>query len=395
MTAAAPSMRGRRAWLRALLHLAPLAAALPAQAQAQATTTPAPLRMGMNTLWMPGDAKVLRERFRRVRALGMTDVRLDWEWRQVEIRRGYYVWDKLDLLVKIAHEEGISLLPIVHYAPAWALRREAKPDDVYELALREDTFVDYANFLLACVRRYGPGGNVPVPSKPIVHWEVWNEPNIKQFWGPKPDPAAFTRLMKQVAATMAPVRSSIKLVHAGLAKCDIEFMWQLWDANPAHGDTFDIMSLHPYVFDWKDGIREPDAIDRDERATAEMGFVGSVKDGGYLPKVFNVQLFMTLKGAPNKPIWITEMGYFVANHRLGVSEHGQGERLQATVAYIKDRLTHKPFGTGKRALAANVQRLYWFSLDDYPSPDGLGSFGVYRPDGSLRPAGEALRALTR
>lgn len=354
-----------------------------------------PLRMGINLLWIPGDAATLRERFRKTRALGITEVRLDWEWRQAESRRGSYDWSKFDLLVRTAREEGVDLLPIVHYAPAWALRTERKPDDVYELAPRDDAFADYANFLLASIQRYGPKGNAPGPFVPIVHWEVWNEPNIRQFWGPKPDPAAFARLMQVVQKTLAPVRSTIRIVHAGLAKADVEFMWSLWDANPRHGDSFDILSVHPYVFDWSDGVRAPDAMDRDESKPAEMGFVGSVKDAGYLGKVFNLQLFMTLRGAAGKPIWITEMGYFVAKHRLGLTEQEQGQRLVATVDFVRKRLADQPYGSGKRALAANVQRLYWFALEDYPSPDGLGSFGVYRPDGALRPAGEALRALTR
>lgn len=353
------------------------------------------MRLGINMLWIPGDAPTLRERFRKVRALGISEVRLDWEWRQAEASRGVYTWDKFDTLVRTAQEEGVALLPIVHYAPTWAARSERKPDDVYEMAPKEDAFADYARFLLAAIRRYGPAGNAPVPFTPIRHWQAWNEPNIRQFWGPRPDPGAFARLMQQVQRTLEPVRASIQLVHAGLSKSDLEFMWQVWDANPKHGDSFDVMSVHPYLFDWDDGIRSPEAMDRDERKPAAMGFVGSVKDSGYLGKVFNLQLFMTLRGAPNKPIWITEMGYFVAKHRLGVTEAGQAQRLVATVDFVRKRLADQPFGPGARAIAANVQRLYWFSLEDYPSPEGLGSFGVFRPDGTLRPAAEALRNLAR
>ncbi|HEX6706027.1 MAG TPA: hypothetical protein VF169_14800 [Albitalea sp.] len=378
-------MRALR-WLALLAILA--APALPGAAAE-------PLRLGINMLWIPGDAPTLRERFRKARALGISEVRLDWEWRQAEARRGVYTWDKFDTLVRTAQEEGVTLLPIVHYAPAWAVRGDRKPDDVYELAPKEDAFADYARFLLAAIQRYGPGGNASVPFTPIYYWQAWNEPNIRQFWGPKPDPAAYARLMQEVQRTLQPVRSSIRIVHAGLSKSDLEFMWQLWDANPRHGDTFDIMAVHPYVFDWDDGIRSPEAMDRDESKPAAMGFVGSVKDSGYLGKVFNLQLFMTLRGALNKPIWITEMGYFVAKHRLGVTEAGQAQRLVATVDFVRKRLADQPFGPGARAIAANVQRLYWFSLEDYPSPEGLGSFGMFRPDGTLRPAGEALRNLPR
>jgi|GEM_PF-2229091 len=302
-------------------------------------------------------------------------------------------------LVRTASEEGISLLPIVHYAPTWALVNARKRDDVYELAPHEDAYADYARFLLACIRRYGPGGQATgtiKPFTPITHWQVWNEPNLKQFWGPDPDAEDFAKFTRVVHQTLAPVRNKVKLVHAGLSKSDIEFMWHLWDADPKHGETFDIMAVHSYVFDGNDGIRAPDAMDKDSSDAGPMGFVGSTKDAGYLGKVFNLQLFMTLRGSPGKPIWITEMGYFVARHRLGVTEPEQGTRLQQTVDFIRRRLTDQPYGsTGPRKLPANVQRLYWFSLEDYPSPEGLGTFGVYRPDGSLRPAGAALKALTK
>jgi len=350
---------------------------------------------GVNVLWPPGDAQALSKRFKLARSLGVTQVRTDWEWRVVEPRKGSYDWSRLDAMVQIAQKEGVELLPIVHYAPDWALVPGSKPKDVYQMAPASDAYEDYARFLLASVQRYGPQGNAPFPFTPIVHWQVWNEPNIRQFWGPRPDPAAFTRLMQAVQRTLAPVRSKVKLVHAGLSKADVGFMWQLWDANPRHGDTFDILAVHPYLFDSRDGIREPEDMDADDSSAVRMGFVGSLKDPGFLGKVFNLQLFMTLRGAPGKPIWITEMGYFIARHKLGVTEAGQAERLRKTLEFIERRLTSTPYGSGARALPANVQRVYWFSLEDYPSPDGFGNFGLVRPDGGERDAARAFRAFVR
>ncbi len=34
------------------------------------------------------------------------------------------------------------------------------------------------------VKRYAPKG--------VKVWGVWNEPNLTNFWSPKPDPAAYT-----------------------------------------------------------------------------------------------------------------------------------------------------------------------------------------------------------
>lgn len=351
-----------------------------------------PLSLGINAMWGPGDEASLHKRFKQAKAIGVSQVRLDWEWRQVEPTRGTYNWQALDTLVRVAQAEQIELLPIVHYAPKWALRTESKPNEVYEMAPADGAFADYARFLRASIQRYGPGGDAPVPFTPIAYWQVWNEPNIKNFWGPKPDAAAFVKLMRAVQQETAGLRDKVKLVHAGLSKPDLIFFWQLWEADPQYGETFDIMAVHPYLFDWWDGIRDPDEMDGDDGDYAALGVVGSHNDPGYLGKVFNLQLMMTLKGFADKPIWVTEMGYFVANNRLGVTDAQQAKRLTATLDFIQQQLGSAPYGKGVRSdLAANVQRIYWFSLEDYPSPDGLGTFGLYRADGSKRPAADVFR----
>ncbi|MET1077424.1 MAG: hypothetical protein ABWY06_05310 [Pseudomonas sp.] len=354
------------------------------------------LVLGINTMWGPGKEAVLRTRFQKARSLGVTQVRLDWEWREAQPRRGDYRWDAFDTLVRVAHEEGVQLLPIVHYAPDWALRQERKAADIYELAPQEGAFDEYADFLRASIQRYGPQGDAPQPFTPIVAWQVWNEPNIKQFWGPAPDAAAFVKLMRAVQRQTQDLRGRIKLVHAGLSKSDLIYFWQLWEQDSRYGETFDIMAVHPYLFHWWQGIRAPNDMDKDEPRYAALGVVGSHDDPGYLGKVFNLQLLMTLKGFPGKPIWITEMGYFVAERRLGVSDRELQDRLGETLAFIQARLTDKPYGQGVRGeLSANVQRVYWFALEDYPSPDGMGSFGLYRADGSPRPAVESFRGQAR
>lgn len=362
-----------------------VAAASPEQAR------PPPGFMGANVLWPPGDAATLLDRFVRSRNIGLANIRTDWEWRIAEPRPGIYDWSALDRLVEAAHRTGVSLLPIVHYAPDWALPQAGKGDGIYELAPSDDAFDPFGRFLAACVRRYGPGGDAPVPFTPIEHWQVWNEPNNKSFWGPEPQPARFVAMMRHVTEALAPYRDRIKIVHAGLSKADLPFLWQLWEVDRQYGDTFDIMAVHPYIFDWWKGVRQPNDMDNDVPEDAALGFIGDKDKPNYLGKVFNLQLFMTLRGAAGKPIWITEMGFFVSSKWLGVSEERQATLLADTVSYIGRHLTDRPFGEGKRALAANVERLYWFALDDYPG----ASFGLYRPDKSLRPSGEMMQSLLR
>lgn len=347
--------------------------------------------LGTNILWNGGDPLKLDQSFRRMTALGMKKARVDWEWRVAESQKGSYDWTALDRLVELAHKNGVDLLPIVHYAPEWALVPGRKPEGTYQMAPRRDAFQAYADFVAASVRRYGPGGDAPVAFDPITAWQIWNEPNGKEFWGPKPDPAAFTELMETTARTLAFARSQIKIVHAGLSKADHVFLWSAWEADKDYGRTFDILAVHPYFFNPRGGVRRPDDMDGDRADVAALGFVGNPDDVGYLGKVFNLQLFLTLKGTP-KPIWITEIGFMAGSgNPWAIPEGAQTDLARDTLSYIVTHLTDQPFGKGSRGdLAANVQRVYWFTLDDYAFPNDTGNFGLYRMNGSARPFAESV-----
>lgn len=82
----------------------------------------------------------------------------------------------------------------------------------------------------------------------------------------------------------------------------------------------------------------------------------------------------------------------VASPPLGVTEAQQSAKTKATLDYINQHLSGKSFGKGLRGdLPADVERVYWFSLEDYESPDGLGNFGLFRADGTERPAAAVYR----
>ena len=89
---------------------------------------------------------------------------------------GTFDYDVPDPTVRLAAERGMSVLPVLLYAPPFARllqgprctrRRESSP---------------FQAFLRAVVRRYGSNGrfwidNPDVPRRPIRHWQMWNEPN--------------------------------------------------------------------------------------------------------------------------------------------------------------------------------------------------------------------------
>jgi hypothetical protein len=371
-----------------------MALALMSNFNAASAQTKPQYTLGMNVLWDNGDPKKLESSFKRMKALGITEARTDWEWRAVEKTPGQYDWSATDRLVNLAYKNGITLYPIVHYAPEWAVVDKKKPDGVYQLAPKPEAYAAYGKFLAASIDRYGPSAKTKakVAFKPIVYWQVWNEPNIKEFWGPKPNVGEFVKFMQVVNKQIGSRRGSVKIVHAGLSKADFVFLWEAWEKNANYGQLFDVMAVHPYFFDPKGGVRAPDAIDENERKYAELGLVGSPHDAGYLSKVFNIQLFLTLKKSP-KPIWITEIGFMAGNgNRWAIDEKRETELTSQTLAFINNRLTKKPFGVGVRKdIAANVQKVFWFCLDDYDFPNDTGNFGVYRTNGAIRPHATAIK----
>ncbi|MDX6672670.1 MAG: polysaccharide biosynthesis protein PslG, partial [Solirubrobacteraceae bacterium] len=109
-------------------------------------------------------------------------VRVDINWDQIQSGGpSSYNWASVDRVVQGAIARGVKVLGTILYTPSWA--RPSGTSGTYG----PDPAV-YANFASVAVQRYAAMG---------VHtYEVWNEPNTTAFWTSKPDPAAYTRLLK-------------------------------------------------------------------------------------------------------------------------------------------------------------------------------------------------------
>lgn len=90
-----------------------------------------------------------------------------------------------DRLVRQATVRRITLLPVL-----MRLRKIELPEPPRTEAEHDQWRVRVGFF----AARYGPGGaywreNPGLPYRPIRVWEIWNEPNLREFWGDRaPDP---------------------------------------------------------------------------------------------------------------------------------------------------------------------------------------------------------------
>jgi hypothetical protein len=114
-------------------------------------------------------------------ALGVSWVRMDFPWSEIESTRGEFNMRGSDAAVRALGSRGIGVLGIIDYAPAWA---NGGNGQMYPPTSATD-FATYAAFL---VRHFAPMG---------VHtWEIWNEPNLKVYWATGADPGRYTQLLK-------------------------------------------------------------------------------------------------------------------------------------------------------------------------------------------------------
>ncbi len=165
----------------------------PAQARVGAAETRFADRVGVNT-HLPGrrepsDGAVLQ----RLRDAGVRLVRNDLTWATVEQAAGVYDFATTgyDALVAAAEAQGLTVLFILDYGNPLYGPPQAVLDDSGRTA--------FAAFATAAARRYGGRGHL---------WEIWNEPNLPQFWsgnGERPDPARYARLVEAVVPALRAV----------------------------------------------------------------------------------------------------------------------------------------------------------------------------------------------
>ncbi len=259
-----------------------------------------------------------------------------------------------DRLLEAAASQGVDLLPVLMRGrpkSAGSDRRVAEPP---ETPREHRTWRERVRFY---AERYGPGGrfwreNPQVPYRPLRIWEVWNEPNLRQFWDDrKPNPREYGRLLEETREVLREVDPKARIVSAGLAaKYDgAGYLEKVLDESGAC--SADAIGIHPYA------QNAGKAMDHLERAR-------KVADAA---------------GADRTELWVTEIGWRVGgkgysavptaaaqarafDRFAAATERRRTElRLGPSIAFaLRDRVDQK---TGRVDHTAGLRR-----ADDRPRP---------------------------
>jgi polysaccharide biosynthesis protein PslG len=298
-------------------------------------------------------------------AAGARVLRQSFSWSIIEREAARYDFSLHDHFVANAARAGLGVLPILIDPPPFRSSRPATGArrGVYPPASN----AEFAAFAQLLVRRYGPDGgfwraNPQLPQTPIRSWEVWNEPNLPQFWATGPDPAAYAVMLKPVYTAIKAVDPGARVVSAGINSSSqgiglVPFLRGMYSAG-AKG-SFDALGLHPY---------QPGSdlvVDEIGLAVRELRRAGD-----------------------DARVLITELGWASggpARRAMVVGERGQAALVRRTLPLLW-RLRHRlrldglVYYDGRDAPASGGERDQW----------GLHT-GLLRADGSAKPA---LRAIT-
>ena len=291
-----------------------------------------------------------------------------------------------DEVMEMMVEDGVEVMKTLA-ARTFTLSREKKTRNDYE---SDEAYIEaYLKGLEGFMNRYGPNGTFfkerpNLPHRPIVYIEIFNEPNFQYMIPPSKEVSRADQLSQKVSIYARMLPAAYKLIKAkwpevtvlgfatgGAAGGDVPFIEKVHEANNKIGESYDILSTHPYT----------------RPVPAELF---SVKKWGGYSTVNNfdrIRKAMSSAGGSDKPIWYTEVGWAI-NHADG----GRFDDSKAKGPFISPDL-HAAYIVRLYALSMRlgVERVHIMHATDTDRFNG----GIFTFDGKWRPATYATQFMIK
>lgn len=281
---------------------------------------------------------------------GANVVRYTVNWDYVEQKQGQWNWHGYDPLYAAALRHGIRPILIAAFSPGWtrpldlscgadAAHCHNPPDAKHNGA--------WVNFITQLVRRYPKAAAI----------EVWNEPNLINFWRQGPDAARYAQLLALAYDAVRRQEPSMTVLGGALANSEFGGdgsapYEQYLNDFLAHKPRFDALAIHDY----------------DSAGTSDDWF----------GKTLSItRSALDSHGLADARIWVTEVGRSTAGDKP-VSPEAQAARLVEIL--------------GKLGARTDVDAALVHTL--VPAPTGPQTeeygFATLNADGSVKPAYCAL-----
>lgn len=298
---------------------------------------------------------------------GVQSWRVEMAWDLVEPQPGTLNWTLTDRKVLAAARAGIDVLGLALRAPAWANGGSLDP------FVPPRRPADFGAYLRALVARYGPHGSLwaehpDVPARPVRAWEIWNEPNLKDYFRAQPFAKPYAALVRAAYPAVKGADPGATVLLASMANFSWRDLAKLLDEHdPTHPRLrFDAAGAHPF----------------------------SGRPSNALKIVRLNRQVLDRRGYRKVPLWLTELTWSSAKGKKRpltqnweTTEAGQAQRLRSIYGLLL---------AARKAL--RLERVFWYTwatVDD-GSPNSFDYSGLVQalPDGTYR-AKPALASFRR
>lgn len=251
-------------------------------------------------------------------AIGIGIHRQPFDWELIESRQGEYDFAITDRYMENMAAQGMRVLPVLFNAPPW----HTAPGEDLEKAIwgRPTSGRPLGRFGAALIRRYGPSGTFwqGMPdsfrrNSAIRSWQIWNEPNLRQYWSNRPNAKQYVRVLKGAYREMKEADPNAEIVTAGIPQSTLyravpikKYTNRMYKAGAKK--WFDTFGLNAYAKNAKDCEEKVDLIRR----------------------------VMNENGDRKAKIWITEIGWADTGnpHYLVKGPRGQARQIRRTIPLI-------------------------------------------------------------
>jgi len=308
-----------------------------------------------------GDDAERNFEFETYKGFGQFLVREDYHWHNIEPLKGEFHFETVETQVALAKQNGVKITAMLAYEVGWAA-----PDGTS--SINPD---DYANYAGKTAEHF---------CADIKTYEIWNEPDLPNFWHPAPDPEHYGKMLVAAYGKIKAACPDALVLFGGQSSFSHETGERWWFMNevaktvPNLCDYFDILALHPYA-----AAQRP-SPESDFQLTEKIAF----QSQSAMTKIAKDNL--AALGCGDKPIWFTEMGW----PSYEISEKVVGEYLARSVLL---------------AIRDGVDAYFWYTFWDgepitagtRPHENYFGLFGWPGAENPRRakPAFDALKGLSK
>jgi Cellulase (glycosyl hydrolase family 5) len=203
-----------------------------------------------------------------IKAAGFGFIRTGFGWRYIEQPVGAYAWAEADeRIAQIRARKLKSIFTLGGGHPAYTPEVVTPLDPTNSKSTSKllsppvsSAAVDgFLRFVAAMVQRY--------QGEDVV-WEIWNEPDLDQFWPPRPSATAYIKLATETCKTIRKVAPSAKVIGPGTAEMPGRrvngFVSTVIRSNLM--SCLDGVSFHSYRFEKGSPPKSPESVINDNAA---------------------------------------------------------------------------------------------------------------------------------